>query len=90
MLEITGLECRYGKVSAVRDLSMVVNQGELVTLIGANGAGKSTTLKAISGLLPPAAGRIVFDGEDISHASAQRILSLGIAHCPEGGASSRT
>ncbi len=84
MLEITGLECRYGKVSAVRDLSMVVNQGELVTLIGANGAGKSTTLKAISGLLPPAAGRIVFDGEDISHASAQKILSLGIAHCPEG------
>ena len=84
MLEITGLECRYGKVSAVRDLSMVVNQGELVTLIGANGAGKSTTLKAISGLLPPAAGSIVFDGEDISHASAQKILSLGIAHCPEG------
>ena len=84
MLEITGLECRYGKVSAVRGLSMVVNQGELVTLIGANGAGKSTTLKAISGLLPPAAGRIVFDGRDISNASAQRILSLGIAHCPEG------
>ena len=84
MLEITGLECRYGKVSAVRDLSMVVNRGELVTLIGANGAGKSTTLKAISGLLTPAAGSIVFDGEDISRASAPAILSLGIAHCPEG------
>lgn len=84
MLEITGLQCRYGKVNAVRDLSMVVGQGELVTLIGANGAGKSTTLKAISGLLPPAAGRIVFDGEDITGASAQKILSLGVAHCPEG------
>ena len=84
MLEIEGLHCRYGKVNAVRDLSMVVNKGELVTLIGANGAGKSTTLKAISGLLPPAAGRIVFEGEDISNASAQKILSLGLAHCPEG------
>ena len=84
MLKIEGLHCRYGKVNAVRDLSMVVNQGELVTLIGANGAGKSTTLKAISGLLPPAAGRIVFEDEDISNASAQKILSLGLAHCPEG------
>ena len=84
MLEIEGLHCRYGKVNAVRDLSLVVNQGELVTLIGANGAGKSTTLKAISLLLPPTAGRIVFQGEDISNASAQKILSLGLAHCPEG------
>jgi branched-chain amino acid transport system ATP-binding protein len=84
MLEIEGLCCRYGKVNAVRDLSMTVKQGELVTLIGANGAGKSTILKAISGLLPPAAGRIVFDGEDITRASARTILSLGIAHCPEG------
>ncbi len=84
MLEIEGLCCRYGKVNAVRDLSMTVKQGELVTLIGANGAGKSTTLKAISGLLPPAAGRIVFDGEDITRASARTIISLGIAHCPEG------
>ncbi len=84
MLEIEGLCCRYGKVNAVRDLSMTVKQGELVTLIGANGAGKSTILKAISGLLPPAAGQIVFDGEDITRASARTIISLGIAHCPEG------
>ncbi len=84
MLEIEGLCCRYGKVNAVRDLSMTVKQGELVTLIGANGAGKSTILKAISGLLPPAAGRIVFAGTDITRASARTILSLGIAHCPEG------
>ena len=59
-------------------------QGELVSLIGANGAGKTTTLKAISGVLAPSAGRIVFDGEDITRASARRVLELGIAHCPEG------
>ena len=84
MLEVEGLLCRYGKVVAVRQLSMVVGRGELVTLIGANGAGKSTTLKAISGLIAPAAGRITFLGEDITGASARRILKLGIAHCPEG------
>ena len=84
MLTVEGLVCRYGKVEAVRDLTIEVNQGELVSLIGANGAGKTTTLKAISGLLAPAAGRIVFLGEDITRASARRILQLGIAHCPEG------
>ena len=84
MLEIEGLDCRYGKVSAVRDLTLEVREGELVTLIGANGAGKTTTLKAISGILPPAAGRIAFDGEDITRASARAILAKGIAHCPEG------
>ena len=84
MLEVEGLTCRYGKVEAVRDLTIAVKQGELVTLIGANGAGKTTTLKAISGVLAPAAGRITFLGEDITRASARRILQLGIAHCPEG------
>lgn len=84
MLEIEGLVYRYGKVSAVRHLRMKVREGELVTLIGANGAGKTTTLKTISGLLRPAEGRIVFDGEDITHASAKSILARGIAHCPEG------
>ena len=84
MLEIEGLECRYGKVSALRDLTLEVREGELVTLIGANGAGKTTTLKAISGILRPAAGRIVFEGEDITRASARAILAKGIAHCPEG------
>src|SRR5689334_15643270 len=84
VLSVESLECRYGKVAAVRGLSLEVNKGELVTLIGANGAGKTTTLKAISGVLPPAAGRIRFEGEDISRASARRILQLGIAHCPEG------
>lgn len=84
MLSVEGLVCRYGKVEAVRGLTMDASQGELVTLIGANGAGKTTTLKAISGLLTPAAGRITFLGEDITRASARRILELGIAHCPEG------
>jgi branched-chain amino acid transport system ATP-binding protein len=84
VLRVEGLVCRYGKVEAVRGLSMEVAQGELVTLIGANGAGKTTTLKAISGILAPAAGRIDFLGEDITRASARRILEMGIAHCPEG------
>ena len=84
MLKVEGLVCQYGKVAAVRDLSMEVNEGELVTLIGANGAGKTTTLRAISGVLRPAAGRITFLGEDITRASPKRILELGIAHCPEG------
>ena len=84
MLTVEGLECRYGKVAAVRDLSLEVRKGELVSLIGANGAGKTTTLKAISGVLAPSAGRIVFEGEDITRAPARRVLELGIAHCPEG------
>jgi branched-chain amino acid transport system ATP-binding protein len=84
VLTVEGLVCRYGKVEAVRELSIDVKQGELVTLIGANGAGKTTTLKAISGVLSPAAGRITFLGEDITRASARRILQLGLAHCPEG------
>ena len=84
MLEVEGLTCRYGKVEAVRDLAIEVRRGELVSLIGANGAGKTSTLKAISGVLAPAAGRIAFLGEDITQASARRILELGIAHCPEG------
>ena len=84
MLTVERLECRYGKVLAVRELSLEVKKGELVSLIGANGAGKTTTLKAISGVLGAKTGRIVFEGEDITRASARRILELGIAHCPEG------
>ncbi len=84
MLEIKNIVCRYGKVEAVKNVSLRVGQGEFVTIIGANGAGKSSTLKAISGLLPPSSGSIVFEGVDITRATPQRILSLGIAHCPEG------
>ncbi len=84
MLEIENIVCRYGKVEAIKGVSLTVRKGELVTVIGANGAGKSSTLKAISGLLPPTSGTIRFEGVDITHASPQRILSMGIAHCPEG------
>jgi branched-chain amino acid transport system ATP-binding protein len=84
MLEINNLVCRYGKVEAVKGVSLKIEAGQLVVLIGANGAGKSTTLRAISGILPRASGRMMFDGEDITRCSAQQILAKGIAHCPEG------
>jgi branched-chain amino acid transport system ATP-binding protein len=84
VLELREVVCCYGQVAALKGVSLTVGKGELVALIGANGAGKTTTLKAISGLLHPTAGMIVFDGHDITHASARTILSLGLAHCPEG------
>ena len=84
MLEVRGLECRYGKVSALKGVSLEVRHGELVSLIGANGAGKTTTLRAISGLVPPVSGQIVFEGANIARMPARRILAMGIAHCPEG------
>src|ERR1044071_7973985 len=84
MLNVENLDCRYGKVAAVRALSLEVRKGELVSLIGANGAGKTTTLKAISGVLRAAGGKVTFEDEDITHAPARKILDLGIAHCPEG------
>jgi branched-chain amino acid transport system ATP-binding protein len=84
VLELRDVVCRYGQVTAVKGISLTVGRGQLVALIGANGAGKTTTLRAVSGLLPLAGGKIIFDGSDITKASARKILSLGIAHCPEG------
>ncbi|MBN9600255.1 MAG: ABC transporter ATP-binding protein [Afipia sp.] len=84
MLEISNLVCRYGKVEAIKGMSLSIEKGQLVALIGANGAGKSTTLRSISGVLASASGRIVFEGEDITRCSARDILARGIAHCPEG------
>jgi branched-chain amino acid transport system ATP-binding protein len=84
VLELRDVVCRYGQMTALKGISLTVGKGQLVALIGANGAGKTTTLRAISGLLHPASGSIVFDGHDITHATARTILSLGIAHCPEG------
>ncbi len=84
MLEIRDMVCGYGQVTALKGISLQVAAGQLVALIGANGAGKSTTLRAISGLVPARAGTMVFDGEDITHAGPQRVLKRGIAHCPEG------
>jgi branched-chain amino acid transport system ATP-binding protein len=84
VLELRDVVCCYGQVMALKGVSITVGKGQLVALIGANGAGKTTTLRAISGLLHPTAGTIVFDGHDITRASPRAILSLGIAHCPEG------
>jgi branched-chain amino acid transport system ATP-binding protein len=84
VLEIRNLVCSYGKVLALKGVSLRVEKGQLVALIGANGAGKTTTLRAISGLLTPQSGEILFDGHDISRAPARKVLSLGIACCPEG------
>ena len=84
MLEIRDLVCGYGGVTALRGISLDVKLGQLVALIGANGAGKSTALRAISGLVPPRSGSMVFDGRDITGARPPRVLACGIAHCPEG------
>ncbi len=84
MLEISDIVCTYGRIDALKGVTVSVGQGQLVALIGTNGAGKSTTLRAISGLIAARSGRITFDGEDITAASPQRILARGIAHCPEG------
>jgi branched-chain amino acid transport system ATP-binding protein len=84
MLEIRDLVCGYGGVTALRGISLDVKLGQLVALIGANGAGKSTALRAISGLVPPRSGSMVFDGRNITGARPTRVLACGIAHCPEG------
>jgi branched-chain amino acid transport system ATP-binding protein len=84
LLRLEDLNAGYGHVVALRGLDLVVAPGELVCLIGANGAGKTSTLRAISGLLSPSRGRIVFDGREIQSAAPAAILKAGIAHCPEG------
>jgi branched-chain amino acid transport system ATP-binding protein len=84
MLEISDLVCGYGQVSVLKGISLEVGRGQLVALVGANGAGKSTTLRAISGLVAARAGAIRFDGADVTGTDPRRMLSLGIAHCPEG------
>jgi branched-chain amino acid transport system ATP-binding protein len=84
MLELTDVEVRYGSIRALHSVSFEIAEGELVALIGSNGAGKTTTLRTISGLLRPTGGTISFEGADISHASTDQIVALGISHCPEG------
>jgi branched-chain amino acid transport system ATP-binding protein len=84
MLEITGLDVCYGGIRALNGLSLNVPEGSIVTLIGANGAGKSTTLRTISGLVPPAAGSIRFDGKEIAGWPPHKIVADGLAHVPEG------
>jgi branched-chain amino acid transport system ATP-binding protein len=84
VLEIQGLRAAYGPVEALRGVDLEVRAGELVCLLGANGAGKSSTLRAISGLVRPTGGRIVLDGRPITGLEPAAILAAGIAHCPEG------
>jgi branched-chain amino acid transport system ATP-binding protein len=84
MLRLEGLRAGYGPIEALRGVDLEVRQGELVCLLGANGAGKSSTLRAISGLLRARAGRIEFDGRDIHGREPSDVLRAGIAHCPEG------
>ena len=84
MLEVSDLHVFYGAIHALQGISFHVDEGEIVTLIGANGAGKSTTLKTISGLLRPRQGSISFKGIDLTKVSAPKIVSLGISQIPEG------
>jgi branched-chain amino acid transport system ATP-binding protein len=84
MLKINELNVSYGAVHALKDVSLEVNDGELVTLIGANGAGKTTTLHAISGLLSVSSGSIELDGRDLRKTSPGKIIGCGLAHVPEG------
>jgi branched-chain amino acid transport system ATP-binding protein len=84
MLELTDVHVRYGNIRALQGVSLRVEPGQLVALIGSNGAGKSTTLRTISGLLRAAQGTITFEGTDITTQAADRIVAMGISHCPEG------
>jgi len=84
MLEVRDLKVSYGKILAVKKISFSVEEGQVVTLIGTNGAGKTTTLRTISGLIRPASGEILFQGKRIDAVAAHQIVSLGVAHSPEG------
>jgi len=84
MLELSDVHASYGTIEALKGVSLAVEEGEIVTLIGSNGAGKSTTLRSISGLTPPQTGSIKFRGEEISTMPAQEIVRLGISQSPEG------
>src|SRR3954471_16081179 len=84
MLELRDVHVRYGNIRALQGVSLRVDQGELVALIGSNGAGKTTTLRTISGLLRASPGQILFEDVDIARASTDRIVTLGVSHCPEG------
>ena len=84
MLEVRNIQTYYGNIQALKNVSLTINEGEIVTLIGANGAGKSTTLMSICGVTPPRQGEILFRGQPIQHMSAEHVVSLGICQVPEG------
>ena len=84
MLKLESVSTYYGNIQALKEVSLSINEGEIVALIGANGAGKSTTLMSICGVTPPRKGRVLFEGEDITHLSSEKIVALGINQVPEG------
>ena len=84
LLQVDNIEVYYGVIKALKGISFEVNKGEIVALIGANGAGKTTTLHTDTGLLKPKAGKILFNGNDITKTPAHKIVSMGMAHVPEG------
>src|SRR5262245_50543045 len=84
MLALEDVDCLYGAIHALRSVSLTVQAGEVVTLIGSNGAGKSTTLRAITGLVTPSSGRVVFEGKDITGLPAHQLVARGISMAPEG------
>ena len=84
MLKVTDLQVYYGVIQALKGISFEVNEGEVIALIGANGAGKTTILHTVTGLINQKAGKIEFEGKDISHTPAYKIVAEGMAHVPEG------
>ncbi|SNY06351.1 ABC transporter ATP-binding protein [Paractinoplanes atraurantiacus] len=84
LLEVDGLTVGYGAAPVLHDVSLTVQEGQIVAVLGANGAGKTTLLRALSGLLPPSTGRVVFDGADLRGVKVERLVRHGIAHVPEG------
>ncbi|WP_328790921.1 MULTISPECIES: ABC transporter ATP-binding protein [unclassified Streptomyces] len=84
LLKVEDLKVAYGKIEAVKGISFEVNEGEIVCLVGTNGAGKTTTLRTLSGLIKPKSGTITFDGQPLAAVPAHKIVSLGLAHSPEG------
>lgn len=84
MLEVKDLHVHYGVIEAIKGISFEVNKGEVIALIGANGAGKTTTLHTVSGLIKPSTGTVLFEGKDITKIPGHKIVSLGMAHVPEG------
>ncbi|NOK35783.1 ABC transporter ATP-binding protein [Corallococcus exercitus] len=84
LLKVDGIQVRYGAIQALRGVSLTVGKGEMVALIGANGAGKTSTLRAVSGMLKPSAGRITLAGQDITGLKAHQLVPRGMAHAPEG------
>ena len=84
MLELRGVQTYYGNIQALKDVSLTIESGEIITLIGANGAGKSTTLMSICGIVPPRSGEILFRGEQIQAMTPDRVVALGVCQVPEG------